>query len=157
MSTPCSKCRAVYRVQRSLEHQQNVRNLCKCEVARTCAYQKKGKTACGPVRQALLDADGAVELYLCETHCAQEALDELAPPQPKKTAAPKVVHDLLTEEGFRAEAKAMNVWGRCLRCYEKFALADAPLVVHHQHDDGRALRQPACPKCQGQSYAFCPP
>lgn len=93
----CPKCGAVYTVQRSIELQQKVRNICKCEQGRACGHQKRGKKPCGLVRQALLDVDGNVELYVCEVHAANDCLDDPAPSK-EKPKAPKIPKEPKSEK-----------------------------------------------------------
>jgi len=155
--TPCPKCGATYCVQRSIELQQNVRNLCRCESARACGYQKRGKRPCGLVRQALLDPDNVVELYACEMHAAQDCLDDPATaPVKEKAAKPK---ETKTEKysppmsvtAYAAKIEPLKYEIICIACKHRHVFSGR--VVKMEVIDKKPLFFTQCPGCGVGPYA----
>ena len=151
----CPKCGAVYKVQRSAEIEQSVRNICRCEQARVCGYQKKGKSICGDVRQALLDPDNQPELYVCERHAAHDCLDEMAPPRAKAAKAKPAAeqkHEPRTVEEYRAYMAVFDDVMICLACGDRHALGKREPRVMSESPKG-VLFELHCPKCGVGSYS----
>ena len=150
----CPKCGAVYKVQRSAEIEQSVRNICRCEQARVCGYQKKGKSTCGDVRQALLDPDNQPELYVCERHAAHDCLDEMAPPKAKTAKAKAQAEEKReprTVEEYKAFIAVFTDEMICLGCKTRHPYCERVPTISSESPKA-VLFEMHCPKCGVGEY-----
>jgi predicted nucleic-acid-binding Zn-ribbon protein len=156
----CPKCGATYRLQRSDETGQTVRNICRCEQARVCGYQKRGKASCGDVLQAFLDPDNLPEMYVCENHAAHDCIDEMAPPKAKATrtkAASEERREPRTVEEYKAFISVFDDEMICLGCKTRHPYRDRVPKITSETPKA-VLFEMHCPKCGvGEYFAEGPP